>query len=390
MATVTSKQIINELKKINPQCTVPAAILMAIRGKMELKAGIRNRIGRAFQDGNRHLLLVGKAGGGKTRSLKGIFDGLGLESYNTEGRQIGRWIPSAGMSTGKGIYDVLLAYNDAIIGIDEISIDTDKHRHVLKQIGSGEISRMVHGDIQAYPFTGLVLSGTNGVKVPKSRDQLEHLLAVLDRFMIVSVDPKEKDPSIIIDDIINQQDEDSTFNIDCDWDLIGQSLTRKNYSTLNLQEKTLLKSVWTKKSAEILDASRPQYRNSWAALDIFLFVKRFFGVENICDDPYAKGMAIDMIDDCILFNPVNILWLDPLQDIIYSMAKNNGSVTHKDIADACDKIGHCITRQTIHNTLNRMIENFVICRISRGKYSIKRNITQANNIKANKTVVDCL
>ena len=132
--------LINQLKMISPkQYTLTAAVFMAIRARLEFKAGLANRIGRVFPNGSRHVLLVGKAGTGKTRLLRKIYDKLGLGGTNNYGRQVGKWVASAGASTGVGIYETLEVYNDSIIFVDEMSMDSRQHLHILKQIGNGEI-----------------------------------------------------------------------------------------------------------------------------------------------------------------------------------------------------------------------------------------------------------
>jgi len=376
---VNAAYLINQIAKLHPrQYTLPASIFMAIRARLEFKAGFNNRIGRVYPHGNRHVLIVGKAGTGKTRLLRAIYEGLGLDGVNAQGQQVGKWVSSAGASTGVGIFETLEVYNDSIIFIDEISMDTTAHLHVLKQISNGEIMRPRHENINPTPFTGLVLTATNAITLSRNQgNALEHLLSVLDRFTVVKacgslMNPIETMDTVLRDSQIGQA------NINCDWTAISIALTRKTEVDLNKDEETILQKTWSEKSKEILDNTRPQFRNSWTALDIFLFVKRFLGINDITKSLEAIKLAQDMVNDCIIFNPINILWLNPLEEVIYEEIARKSVASIQEIMTICERSGQLISHVSIYKILNRMIINRVICRSDRGKYSVKINKDQVS------------
>ena len=146
--------LLQEMSKLHHQITVTAAILMGIRGRIEFKLGIPNRIGSVFKDGNRGVLIVGKAGTAKTRCMEQIYNGLQLEKLNREGKQVGKWFSSCGSSTAIGIYETFELYSDSIIFLDEFNLDTRANLDIIKQICNGEISRIKHGSIEPIEFTG--------------------------------------------------------------------------------------------------------------------------------------------------------------------------------------------------------------------------------------------
>lgn len=375
-------EVINEVKKIHPQYTIPACILMAIRAKIEFSTSIINRIGKTYPDGNRGVLIIGKSGTGKTRCLKSIFEGLQLETG-----QVGKFISSAGASTGVGICETLEVYNNSIIGIDELSLDTPAHLHVIKQVANGQIMRPRHKEIDPKPFTGLLLATANAIKIPKSPESLEHMLAVLDRFMLVKAKAPKISANNIMEFVLSGEDSPQI-----NWTLIGKHVTNKNHYDLNDKEEIFLKEIWKEKTKEILDPTRGQWRNCWAAFDICLFVKRFLGSKDISNDDIAKEFIKDMINDCIVFNPVNILWLKPIHELIYEKVLSAVEISIKDIILECENFGLQCSRQYIHRVLDNMIQNRILCRSRRGMYSVKlidktgqTPVTQSHVVSALKT-----
>ena len=361
--------LIGELEKIHEvQPTIPASILLAIRARMEFKAGYDNRIGKTFPHGNKGVLLVGKAGSGKTKCLSTIFNGLDLEKVNKQGHQVGKWLHSTGGSTGIGIYEVLESYYDSIIFADELSLDTEKHVHVIKQIANGELVRPRHGEIDPTPFTGLLIGATNAIKLPSSTMHLEHLLAALDRFMVVRVNAINKSPESVMDEVLKDK---KTKEIN--WELIARALTQKNKQNLNKNEETLIRSLWKQKSKEILDNTRPQWRNTHTIIDIFLFCKRFFNLDDVTKNDIIIRFIEDMIRDCILFNPVSILHLSPLEQIIYDTISTRDMAATSEILQSVHNSGMSVSRMTINRTMNKMQENNLIVKRSHGKYSTKND-----------------
>ncbi len=193
-----TKRLIEELKNVhNGQPTAVAAILMAIRTRMEKKSGVKNALGKVF-NGNRGVMFVGRAGVGKTRLMKKIWNGLALWSIASDGRALGVWLPSTGGGSGVGIYQLLEEFNDSIIFADELSLDTSMHVHVLKQVAHGELCRPRHQHIGVTPFTGLLVGATNAIKLPGGT-KMEHLVATLDRFMVIQSKSCGKGPEDIFE-----------------------------------------------------------------------------------------------------------------------------------------------------------------------------------------------
>jgi hypothetical protein len=236
---------IREVKKISHQYQIPSLILMAIRARIELGAGVENRIDQAFESGNKGVLLIGMAGSGKTRSMRAIYDGLNLGSINSNGRYVGHWASSVGGGSVVGIYQILETYNDSCIFLDELNLDTKAHCEVLKQISHGELRRPIHNKTEATPFHGLVISSCNGIKLP-SNGQLPHLLATLDRFMVIRALPPKIKHEDYIDIILNGKNQTK----EVDWKIIQSSLLSDNYSDLNTKEKELIKILWKVKVKE--------------------------------------------------------------------------------------------------------------------------------------------
>jgi hypothetical protein len=359
--------LLRELKKIHHQPTVAATVLMSIRARIEFKYGLDNRIGKVFSDGSRGVLLVGKAGTAKTRCLRAIYDGLGLETVNSEGRQVGKWISSAGASTSVGIYEVLQIYNDSIIFLDEMSLDTPNHVQILKQICNGHIVRPRHDNIEPIDFSGMLVCATNAIRLPRTNN-LEHLLATLDRFYVVKARPPKIQPEEYMDNILGEGPKEEKI----DWAAIKQAMLRKDAPDLNEKEKALLKHLWQKKTQEILDPTRAQWRNCWTAHDCFLFVKRFLGVKDMCEHKKVMKFAARMVNDSIIFNPVSVLWLKPLEEVIYNKVSSKDEVSLQEIITECDQAGLAVSVRYIHDVLNRMIQSRVICRSRHGSYSTKR------------------
>ncbi len=378
---MSTKKLLAELNKVHVQTSMVAAMLLAIRARMEHKAGHKNRIGKGFPNGNRGILFVGKAGVGKTRVMSRLFEGLNLGSTNEEGNVVGTWLPSTGGSSGVGMYEVLEMYNNSIIFADELSLDTEMHVHVLKQIANGELCRPRHGSIDTIPFQGLLIGATNAVKLPPD-NRLEHLLATLDRFMVVQAKTEHRTPLETLDMVLD--DEESPVP---NWDMIISGLTRNKLYDLNAKEKSQLKIIWKNKSREIIGSQRDQFRNSQAAIDIMLFTKRFFGVNDLTTDKVALDFATQMIDDCILFNPIGILWLNPLQQVIYDKVKSLESVTTAQILTSVSKSGISVSRQSVAKALNKMIENCLLLRIDKGKYSTKLPVEVVESVGGLASVV---
>jgi len=363
------QSIITELKKIHTQYTVPLAVMLSLRSRIEKKRGIADRIGSVFPNGCRGVLLSGRAGTGKTTSIREIFDGLKLESQNSEGRQVGKWFSSAGYTTAPGLLAMLALYNNSIVFMDELSLDTQSHIGILKQIANGELLHQKYENIESIPFDGMVIAATNGIRVPRG-NSLEHLLAVMDRFVVIKVKPQKTSPEGYMDDVLSGNKEKAVVN----WSTISSNLLNNNYTSLSDAEQELLSDIWATKSTEILDPSRSQYRNCHYARDIFVFIKRFFNIDSLVDNIPAQTVINDMIDDTIIFNPVSVLWLSPIEETIYNTISSKQEISLQEIVSACDTAGQSVSVKHIHSIINTMISNLIIYRTRHAKYSARRSV----------------
>lgn len=375
-------EIIEQLKNIHYQATMPASILLSLRSRIEKNRGVSNRLGSVFPNGCKGVLLAGKAGSGKTNLMRAVFDGLGLDTVNSQGRTVGKWFSSAGSSTAVGLLEVLKIYSDSIVFLDELGIDTTAHLHVIKQIANGEILHQKFDSIEPVPFNGMVIAATNGIRVPRGND-LEHLLALLDRFIVARMNPPRITPNGYLDQVLGENKIQQVK-----WSVIGKALSNKNVADLNDNEKTLLRNVWEEKSLEILDPTRSQFRNCHYAKDIFTFTKRILDIPDITKDKEAEQFARDMIADTIIFNPVNILWLNPLEDKIYTTISGKEEASLQEIVNACDSAGISVSVKHIHSIINSLIRNLIIYRSKHGMYSISKKAAQENKNKKTEALTE--
>ncbi len=364
---IKPEELIQELEKIHPQRTIPFIILMALRSRIEFKKNIKNRICTNFKNGSKSVLLVGKTGSYKTSSMRSIFDGLNLDQLNSSGKVVGKWYSSSGPSTAIGIFEILSIYNDSIIFLDELNLDLPAHFHILKQVCNGQISRPKHDAIEPIDFTGTVISATNSIRIPKVNN-LEHLLATLERFFVVKVKPFNLSPGDYLNNILNNQKENTNIN----WNLIKHRLVTEDVYDLNDYEKSLLRAIWNKKSEQFLDLARPQDRNCQTAKDIFIFTKRFFGLNDIRSSKKAVELAVEAINDVIIFNAINIMSLSPLEETIYNKINDGNECTLQEIIDCCDNQGMSVSIRYVHQVLNKLIQSRVIWRTKHGHYSTRR------------------
>lgn len=375
-SSASTTRLIQELKNVHSiQPTAVAAILLSIRTRMEKKRNdemvrrgenpLEGALGAAFR-GSRGVLFVGRAGVGKTRLLRKIWSGLSLGAICRDGRPLGVYLPSTGGGSGVGIYQILEEYNESIVVADELSLDTEMHVHVLKQVAHGELCRPRHKQINVIPFNGLMIGATNAVKLPNNT-KLEHLVATLDRFTVIQSKSPAIDPEDVFDTVFNGHSEPVV-----DWDLISGAITRKAMYRHTEAEYAWALEVWQEKCREILDPRRrnEQFRNASAFKDIIWFCKRFFGVKDLLADDAAKSFVEEMVNDCILFNPVGILNLKPIEQVIYDLCKDDEAETGE-ILRAVTASGITVSRQTVMTTLSKMCENNLILRTAHGKYATK-------------------
>lgn len=373
-------EIIEQVNLINPsQRTLAFVPLMSIRARFEFKNNIPNRIGRTFENGNRGVLLVGQGGVGKTMTLRRIFEGLNLNRRNREGKQLGAWIASSGASTPLGIYDDLKLYQDSIIFIDEFAMDSIKHLHILKQICSGKMTRRTALQEDSFPFSGLIIGSTNGIKMPNKIEEINHLLATLDRYWVVKVRAPELSPEEYIVKSMDQNDCDKENFVEIDWGVIKSHLYNMDAQVLSDKEKSLTIALWQEKAREILDVTKAQWRNSRAAIDVVLFIKRFLQIKDITKDDEAIEIIKEIMGDAIIFNPAGVMFLPVKQEIVYRLIYNiAGQGKQATFQDIINKLRECgmlgTSTRNAHRILEDLIERNVIVRSQHGYYSTRRNI----------------
>jgi len=326
--------VLRELYKIHPQSTVAGAGLMAIRGRFEQKKGIdpSKRIGGDFPNA-KSLLIFGKCGTGKTKFMKSLFWGLGLNNVNSGGDTVGIYHESAGCSTVPGIASLLENYGDCVHFFDEMNLSTVSHLHLLKQICNGKISRQRYQNVEPFPFDGLILAATNGIKPPPAAE-MEDLLATLDRFIVVEAKPAKIQPVEYFDAVLKYKKMEEGQRPD--FKIISKAIQSSSDDDLCKEELAFARKLWREKSLEILDeGERAQYRNVTAVLDILLFTKRVLKLKNLTENEEAKSFVRSMVRDCIHFNPAPLFMLTPAQRAVYNVILEKGKATTQDIATRC-------------------------------------------------------
>ena len=324
------------------------SILKALRAKIEHNYGFTNRIGRAFSDGFKGVLGIGQAGCGKTITLKRLFYGLELDKNDVRGNPIGVWIPS-GISTGVGLFELLIQHNDSVIIIDELDANTTLHVNVLKQIASGSICRLKHQDINTTPFTGVLIGATNGI--PFTKKNFNHLVAMLERFTVVYINSSSHNDYYVVDNYI--QDNLSTDS----WDIIIEAVTSRCNYDLSADEHAIGKQMFEEKACENLDSSKALYRQASDVMDILLFLKRFCNIKDITTNSEILDIAQQLIDVSVHVNPAKFLSMEPIERGIYNFidSSENHSAVLSSVLDFCERNGYSIDPRSIRRILNKMI-----------------------------------
>lgn len=357
----------HELYKIHPQASVAGSVMIALRGHIEKRRGVENRICAGF-DNPKSLLIFGKAGTGKTTLMRKVFNKIGETSsdemiaLNHEGEVSAIYHKSAGCSTAAGIRDILKMNGGCIHFFDEMSLNTNQHVHLLKQIGNGEMNWQKHGDIEPFAFDGILVAAANSIKIP---DTMEDLLATLERFWIVCAKSTPMSPDEYLDAGLSWHERKEPA---VDWDLLCDALSNENYQELNKNEKGMLRKLWRHKCREILDGgNRKQYRNTNSAIDIVRFVKRFTNSDDLTADEELVSFTRAMINDLIHFNPAKLLNLNPAEEKAYDVICENGGVaTMQQIRTRCKFLQG---GRNAHRALNRLTELGLIYRNGRGSYA---------------------
>jgi len=324
------------------------SIFKALRAKIEHTYGIKNRIGRSFDGGFKGVLAVGQAGCGKTKTLKSIFNGLELNKTDYHGNPLGVWVPS-GISTGVGLFELLTQNNSAVIVIDELDANTALHVNVLKQIASGAICRMKHREIDPTPFSGVLIGATNGI--PFKKKNIDHLVAMLERFTIVHMRGKSNLDYYVTDDNYKKELPDSV------WKTIADCLLNNCAVDLTEEEHDFGRSLFEEKARENLDASKTLYRQANDVMDILLFLKRFCQVDTVLDGGLIESVAKTLVNNTIHVNPSKLICMDPVERSVYDFVdcSEDHATSFTKIVEFCENNGFMVDIRTIRKILNRMV-----------------------------------
>jgi hypothetical protein len=338
------------------------SILKAMRAKVECKYGFQNRIGRSFKEGFKGVLAVGEAGGGKTQTLKRIFNGLQLNLPGKGGRSVGVWVPS-GISTGVGLFELLTANHSAVIVIDELDANTKLHVNILKQVASGQICRMKHQETNPTPFSGILLGATNGI--PFSAKNTSHLLAMLERFTVVYIESSKTDDYYVVEDYHSH---DLTK---AEWAQLIRALNSPCNYDLTPKEHAAAKMFFEKKAQENLDPSKALYRQANDVMDIFLFLKRFCQVEDLTQHKDILSVAALLVKQTVHVNAAKLLAMDPIERAVYDFVDNQegDSATLTNILEFCSHYGVMLDPRSTRALLNKMVRARIINKYPGDVYS---------------------
>ena len=349
------------------------SILKALRAKVEYNYGMQDRVGRAFKAGFKGVLAVGEAGGGKTVTLKRIFEGLQLnpdkycDKYN---KSLAVWVPS-GISTGVGLFQLLTEHHNAIIFIDELDANTKLHINVLKQIASGQICRMKHQEINPTDFQGILLGATNGIPF-KARD-ISHLVAMLERFTVVYMESRQTENYYITEDFSN------TNLSERGWQAIRQALLSRNNTSLNQEEHEIGRKLFEEKQRENLEPSKALYRQASDVMDILLFLKRFCNVEDLRLHDDVLEVARTLVKNTVHVNPAKLLAMEPVERAVYNFIDQNGNnaANFTAILEFCDNYGIMVDPRTIRATLNKMVKARILNKYANDLYATRIQATES-------------
>ena len=341
------------------------SILKSIRAKIEYQKGFDNRIGSSFKDGFKGVLAVGSAGGGKTTTLKAIFDNFGLNNLNEGGfKKMGKWIPS-GLSTGVGLFELFIENNDGIIVMDELDCSSTQHIHIMKQVASGQISRLKSQSIEPTPFSGILWGATNGVSL--SKKNMSHIVAMLERFTLVNIKPSNNQEESLFDNSIDAKDP----LLNDDWVEIISHLTSDCSFDLNADEREWGKKLFAEKKKESLDPSKALYRQAQDVIDIMLFTKRFFQCEDLLADEELKAVVEEMVQETVHCNPVKVLQLSTSERDVYSFIEKDGSASFDNLVLNARTKGYLISNKRLRTLLDKMVDVRILNKYSNDIYSIK-------------------
>lgn len=373
-----------ELCNIHPQWELPAAILLAMRGRFERKRvacgelDMKDRIGKVFPDGDVGVVILGDRGTRKTTLMKSIYHGLGLDGtdHHRDNEPMAHFIKSAGMATSVGLFELFADHPDKILFMDEMDWDNAGHFGVFKQISNGEIVRQKHGQTDPVQFRSLVVAATNSINMPNKKSERQHLMAVLDRFYVLVARPVTTDVHSIIDDAIDYE----FAGNDVDWEFIRECLTRDEFTPITEKERALVHAIWKDKERRVLGGSRDQTRNVFKIVDTVLFFKRMLGVQDVTEFEDIVELIDRLVDTVIMFNPGSVVSLkDDLDEMLYNAVADNdddnGGVRMAKILEVCKASGLAVgesERRKIINRLDNLVMSSLLVRPSKGRYSTRK------------------
>ena len=366
-----ANELLENIKRIG-HTSAALCILKGLRAKIELNRKQPNRIWKHFPS-LKGIILVGRAGSGKTHVMKNIFEGLNLHTRTKHNSYTSIWVD--GSATVAGRREKLKENPHSVIFWNEISCGDIGDIRLLKQITEGKISYIKHGDIEETAFNGLLIGCANdfSAKGRVGRD----LEALRDRMDIVEIGPPEGyDPLLAIE---TDRHYFAKNNAKIDWRLIADALVQKTDEVLTEEERDRLRPFWAYKVRECLD-DRVLTRSGNDFISCFVFMKRFFGS---LDDDDVYDAAIGLAYDSVSMNGMSIADLAIVQqDIVNSIQANpNRTLPASDIRKWLTDRGRFTGNTTMYRHLTKLVEKGFILKISHGEYSTMQRQNKSTDEK---------
>ena len=354
-----------EIDKIGNRWVV-LSILRCLRSKIEKSFNWPDRLDKHYPSGILHSLLIGDSGTGKTTIMKRIQDGFGLNEIHSATGLPSSLYFSMSKSTSRGYFELLANYKNAILFIDEINLDDRTTKDIFKSISAGQLLYKKHRSTEKIDFTGLVVGSTNGIKLDSN---INHINALMDRFIIVNVQNQVTDNMNYFDRIL----EDEKINMP-NWDLLIDAISNDFNVTLDDYEIFKIRSLWEKVAAKNL-TGKSIYRQAAMFIDTFKFIKRFFG--NLNDENFELGL--EFANRTVHFTPLPILNLTPLQKILLNFIAGKERVGLFEILNECDKQGFVDFEKEITKELNKLVMSQLVFKLDNDIYTNKTHLNNQNN-----------
>ena len=342
-------------------------ILKGLRAKLELHRKQKNRITKHFP-ALKGIVLTGRAGCGKTHTMRQIYTGLQLDKFNKDGVSASCWIDGAATVVGRR--EKFKENAHSILWWNEMNVNDIQDVRLLKQLSEGLISYMKHGDLEETNFTGLLIASTNdfSARGKVGRD----LEALRDRLDIIEVGPPQGyDPKLAIE---TENHYLRRKNSGIDWELIANSLSIDTDEVLSNEELSSIRPYWLLKIKECLD-DKILTRAGADYLDCFIFMKRLFKNYGGLSDKNVFNAALDLANTSINLNPVSITNLTITQrDIICALEESpNKTCSTNEIKDKLVESGRFLSKSTMHRSISKLVEQGLIIKRRHGEYSMIRN-----------------